>query len=188
MKGVMIISGGFYHMMDSEQNDVYIKGTITYEDFKKYNLYHTKKGRSGFFIFGVLFSLFLVLYNIDELLFLILPLFMIFSIIVTGLATLIITTAVRIRARREFNSDPFIKSEIRYIINENGITQQISKRVNNYLEWDYILKGYELDDMFLIYVSKNKAIIIPKRFFASNDDLHALKKIISRNTNRIKLK
>ncbi|WP_066190363.1 YcxB family protein [Gracilibacillus timonensis] len=81
-----------------------------------------------------------------------------------------------------------IHNKINYKINGSGITQIISPYTNTYFDWNNIIKGYENEDMFRLYISNNKAIILPKRFFKSKEDIMAFKQLISANTDKVKLR
>ncbi|WP_369414031.1 YcxB family protein [Gracilibacillus salinarum] len=74
-----------------------------------------------------------------------------------------------------------------YTINNNGINQQVG-RSNVFINWNDIVKGYEHKEMFCLYISSSKAILLPKRYFASNDDKLVFKKLVRQNTNKVKLK
>ncbi|WP_066190353.1 YcxB family protein [Gracilibacillus timonensis] len=171
----------------SEYQEIHASGTITYNEFQKYNSYHSKKTVIAISLFSFFSIVLLGIIIADGSYFILVPFSIILASIVAVISILILVTAFRIRARREYNSDFLMTKEITYTINDNGITQQITKKSHNFIEWNYIVKGYEDDDMFRLYVSRNKAIVLPKRFFTSENDLTIFKKIISKNINKMKL-
>ncbi|WP_420796986.1 YcxB family protein [Alkalihalobacterium alkalinitrilicum] len=65
---------------------------------------------------------------------------------------------------------------------------QQAGRSNNFFDWSDIHFEREYEMMFLLYISKHKAIILPKRFFELNDDIDLFKIIVSKHveTNKIK--
>ncbi|WP_083270565.1 YcxB family protein [Bacillus marinisedimentorum] len=56
------------------------------------------------------------------------------------------------------------------------------------MEWGDISVAKEDKDMFRLYVSKNKAIILLKRFFDSNDQKNVFKTLIKKNLESKKIK
>jgi YcxB-like protein len=80
-----------------------------------------------------------------------------------------------------------IKNEFTYTFSENGINQKRGRSIT-YIEWNNIISIREYPPMFLIYVSINKAIVIPKRFFETNEEIKLFKKIINDNAMSEKTK
>ncbi|WP_170138910.1 YcxB family protein [Oceanobacillus chungangensis] len=91
------------------------------------------------------------------------------------------------RTQKEYKSDRLIKSDLSYTINKEGINQKVRKS-NNYIEWEDIYKFYEKKDMFLAYVSRNKAIILPKRYFNTYDEIVTLKNLVRERLKEKKIK
>lgn len=80
-----------------------------------------------------------------------------------------------------------MRSEITYIFGDDGIHQ---KRINSnsYYDWDDIRSIYEYRDMYLLYVSKYNAIILPKRFFETENKRDLFKKVVCDNVATQKVK
>ena len=92
-----------------------------------------------------------------------------------------------LRIRKEYNSDRMIKSELSYTINKEGIKQKI-RRSTTYYEWEDIFKVCEKKDMFLVYVSRNKAILLPKRYFNLDDEIVTFKNLVRDRLTEKKIK
>ncbi|MEH7388594.1 YcxB family protein, partial [Bacillus sp. JJ1521] len=88
---------------------------------------------------------------------------------------------------KAFKNDPLIKNEITYEINDKGISQKLSGAIAK-IEWKDILLAIEEKDMFRLYVSKNKAIILPFGFFNSTEEINILKRLIRGNMKAKKVK
>ncbi|EQB36293.1 MULTISPECIES: YcxB family protein [Virgibacillus] len=93
---------------------------------------------------------------------------------------LILKFILRIRVRKEFQSDTQIRHDLSYLISEQRIHQKRGSS-NTYFEWGDIFKAYEHKKMFRLYVSRNKAILLPKRFFKTNKDIELLKNMVHKN-------
>jgi len=170
-----------------------IKGTVSLEDFLKYNAYYTNRVLKRYFIYS-----FIILWAIAILLKMPLPsnsLLLMFVLIPQGIFALILSflifltlnKALKRRAIKEYESDQIIKNEASYTFNNGGINQQI-RRSNNFFEWSDIRLALEREEMFLLYVSKRKAIVLPKTFFGSSDEINLFKNIVSKNIDTSKVK
>ena len=170
-----------------------IKGTVSLEDFLKYNAYYNNRVLKRYFIYS-----FFILWAIAILQKMPLPsnlLLMMFVLIPQGIFALILSflifltlnKALKRRAIKEYESDQIIKNEASYTANSEGINQHI-RRSNNFFEWRDIRLALEREEMFLLYVSKRKAIVLPKTFFGSNDEINLFKNIVSKNIETSKIK
>lgn len=91
------------------------------------------------------------------------------------------------RSKREFKSDKLIQSEITYDVTTEGVHQQV-KRMSSFFEWSDFLKVQELEHMFLLYLSKNKAVVLPKRHFQTWDDINLFRDFVAAHVVSSKLK
>ncbi|MDX8045266.1 YcxB family protein [Gracilibacillus sp. S3-1-1] len=175
-------------MGNKETERVHLTGSLTFNDYKKHLTYHLRKPVLFYFCFVFFFTVYFC-YNIisDGAYIIIVPIVTIVATLVALIFSFLLNLLLRLLGRREFNSDLISKNEIKYIIDDEGIRQQVTERMHNFIEWRYIIKYYESEDLFRLYVSRRKAIIIPKRFFVSNDDLKVFKKIVNQNISRVKL-
>ncbi|WP_113971468.1 YcxB family protein [Rossellomorea aquimaris] len=162
------------------------------DDYKLFNALHTKKtlrmiSLSYFVLIFVIFA-FTTFSLMEEALDVVI--FTIFNVIFTSVATLLLFLLAKVLLRwkgiKEFNSDQLMKREHTYHFDENGITQ-MRGRSTNYYEWADTLKVQGNKRMFLIYLSKNKAIPLPERFFKSHMDMDSFKKIVSDNMDSKKV-
>lgn len=164
-----------------------IKGTLSLEDFIKYNKYHLNKTVTIYFIicFFILFAI--IQGPLSGDLFFIIIFAGIPSLIISSLLFLFAKTVNKQRAIKEFNSDQLIKKETMYSFSSEGIEQKI-RRSSNYFEWDDFLFAIEREEIFLLYVSKHKAIVLPKSFFSSTNEIVLFKGIVSTNMEASKVR
>lgn len=167
-----------------------LRGTLSKQEFKKHGDYHFNKIFyticTLFFIFSYLYFL-TVIWNSEDLhKVFYYVIFALISLVFSSILLIAFKINIKLKAGREFKSDPLIKCEITYIISAQEIHQKIG-RSNHYLEWKQIRKAYENNDMFRLYVSRAKAIVLPKRFFASEEEIQQLKLFITENLNKDKV-
>ncbi|RCW66945.1 YcxB family protein [Saliterribacillus persicus] len=174
-------------MTENSSKEISIAGTLSYADFKKYNSYHRRKIVIGYFAFAFLAFFYILSNGITSNGVSVYPLAAILSFVASATLTLILILLLGIRIRREFKSDQIIKNEISYVINNEGINQKI-RRSNLFIDWSDLLVAKEDHDMFRLYISKNKAMILTKRFFNSTEEINTLKTLIKNNLNSKKVK
>ncbi|WP_156203169.1 YcxB family protein [Candidatus Syntrophocurvum alkaliphilum] len=83
---------------------------------------------------------------------------------------------------KEYYSDKLIQQEFKCIINNEGI-EQINTRNSkskSFSTWDDFVSAQEYKDVFFLFVSRRNAVIIPKRFFYSNEDIKTFKAFINK--------
>ncbi|MGD7044819.1 YcxB family protein [Jeotgalibacillus proteolyticus] len=176
-----------------DENKLTVSGTVTKEEFNKYGKYHFELAYRIIFysLFIFIFFIFAIptinMADADFYIFLFIP-YAIFSLLVSFLVVLIGKFTSKIRTSREYNSDQLIQKEITYTFTPKEIQQKFDRSVG-YFEWNQIQNVHENKDMFRLYVSKAKAIILPKRFFNSNAEIELLKKLVrdKLDNNKVKL-
>ncbi|WP_113928334.1 YcxB family protein [Bacillus sp. P14.5] len=170
-----------------------VSGTISKDDFINHNRYHIKKFNrivllSGFVTFLAIFIIGTWSINQDlwDWTFAII-LGLIFATVISSVLLVFAKVFTKFRAAKEYKSDQLLKNEITYIFSSDEIQQKIRKSTN-YLEWNDILKVREHPDMFQMYISRNKAILLPNSYFSSKADKEKLKQLISENVSKEKVK
>jgi len=63
--------------------------------------------------------------------------------------------------KKQFRTNPFLKSKIHYTINNEGITQSSDQFKTKYLWNQFHLVG-ETNTFFYLYITNNQALLIPK--------------------------
>jgi hypothetical protein len=174
-----------------EKDTLILRGTLTKKEYKKHGDYHFKKILHTIFLSFMIFSFltFVIgtwnaedLDNVFSYIF-----FALFSLVLSSVLLIGLKIITKLKASREYKSDPLVKKEITYIISSQEIHQKIGKS-NNYLEWEQIRTAYENTEMFRLYVSRAKAIVLPKRYFASEEEIKLLKRLITKNLSKDKVK
>jgi YcxB-like protein len=174
-----------------EKDTLILRGTLTKKEFTKHGDYHFKKILHTIFLSFMIFSFLtyvIATWNAEDLddvfsyIF-----FALFSLILSSVLLIGLKIITKLKAYREYKSDPLVKREITYIISSQEIHQKIGKS-NNYLEWEQIRTAYENTEMFRLYVSRAKAIVLPKRYFASEEEIQLLKRLITKNLSKDKVK
>lgn len=170
-------------MTTKSNKGISISGTLTYAEYKKSNWYHIRKIVFGGFVI-VFLCLIMTFFDLisDSLIFV-----TILSFITSGMISLLLVLFLFIRVRNEFKSDNINNSKVSYEMDNKGINKKV-RRSNSYIDWSDIFVAKEDKDMFRLYISKNKAIVLPKRFFNSKEEINFFKTLIERNLNTNKIK
>ncbi|MGD6993905.1 YcxB family protein [Sutcliffiella horikoshii] len=169
--------------MEENKEVVSVSGVISKEIFKKLFGYHIQS------LNRVILTILLVGFFLYT--WLILDLDWIFALIVAlilwGIIKLMLTVVINFRSVKEYKSDKLMQNEVFLTISEDGIEQK-RRKAEAFWEWDDILSIHEQKEMFLFYVSKNKAVLLPKSFMV-NHEMIKLRKIIHNNalTQKVKL-
>lgn len=162
---------------------VTVSGSITVDEFKKYQAYHVRRiNLSFFFVVLVVFTLMFVSV-IDAIWFISIWFAALFALVPSGLFLLFVKTLNRYRAKKEFESDPIALNEMTYTFSEEGVHQKV-RRSDNYYEWSDFSSFQETPELFLLYVSKRKAILLPKRFFRSNEQQERFRSMVGEHRPR----
>lgn len=155
-----------------ENEEVQFGGTLTKKEFYKLNSYVNRK---RFFIaIAVYFTLLFLLYL---LLFRHLFISIVRAVVFTLVLWLVLMIIVPLRVRKEYSSNQLIKQEVHYDVNRNEIIQMRGKS-KVYYKWEDLNSAYEYKDMFRIHISKHQALVIPKRFFESDEDILKFQSLI----------
>jgi hypothetical protein len=175
----------------TEKDTLILHGTLTKKEFTMHGDYHFKKILHTIFLSFMIFSFLTFVIptwnaeDLDKVFSYII--FALFSLVLSSILLVGLKIITKLKTAREFKSDPLVKKEITYIISSQEIHQKIGKS-NNYLEWGQIRTAYEHTDMFRLYVSRAKAIVLPKRYFASEEEIQLLKRMIITNLSKDKVK
>ena len=165
-------------MDNNETNEIHVSGTIAENDIVQINDFFSRKIYFGVLLTGLVFILPPIRFLFDALPFGFYTLFIIISVL---LSLLFLRFRIRQQARKLYKSDALAKLDRKVTISNLGITQKISNKSETHFEWTDIIKGVELNDVFILYVSNNNVIAIPKVFFKSTKEIHFFKKIANEN-------
>jgi hypothetical protein len=93
------------------------------------------------------------------------------------------------KSKKAFVTDNLIQEPQRYSISDEGI-QYSSESGDGQIKWEDIYKIGETNNLFVFFVSSNRALIIPKRFFQSEQDKLSFKDLGRKYmfSNRVKFK
>ncbi|GAA0300275.1 hypothetical protein GGQ92_001512 [Gracilibacillus halotolerans] len=156
---------------------LYASGILSKEEFVKLNVFH----RRGFsFIVSIFVPLYFFItndYNFNLNFILLIPFMFIFILLLIIMSKMLF----KYSARKQFDSDPLARLERKYTITTTGITEQIIGKSHVDFKWSDVKKSFELDHLFVLYISNRSALLIPKKFFNSAEDISAFKEIANEN-------
>ncbi|WP_456275110.1 DUF4870 domain-containing protein [Bacillus sp. AK128] len=166
-------------MNRSTDENITFKGTLTFKDFKKYNMFHVRKAMLSMFILSFLLSFLLLSAFIYEDITLTV---LINSFIIGVFGLLFLFSLNHFQTRKLFYSESFLKLQQVYTVNKEGMILE-TERSKTYYRWSDVTKSYELEEMFLLYVSKAKAMVIPKTYFFTESDIDTFRSFIKIELN-----
>ena len=163
------------------------KGIVNLKEFKRYNKYHVRKREmTCFFLSLVLFFITFYVSMTGDFLSVI-----IFSILFSVITSILLTFVIKLinirAAMKEYKSESKIKSEMIYIFNSEGIRLK-TESSDALFRWEEIQRAIQKKEMFILYVTTIKAIVIPKRFFCTEEDIELFKGIVLENMDATKVK
>lgn len=156
-----------------KNEEVHCGGTLTWREFKKYNFYARRKlfTITSISFFFILFLIYIILFHKILISF---TMAAAFALVLWILITIIFP----LKVRNEYSSNQLIKQEIQYDVNKDEVVQTRGKS-KTFFKWEDFISAYEHKDMFQIHVSKNQAVVLPKRFFKNDDVISDFRRLIS---------
>lgn len=161
-----------------------IRVKLTAEDYAAFNTYHGRWQLAGLFVFyWALFVIFAELSGVtgeSSRLEIVIPVAFVLS------ALMLAFQLWRIRARtvKMFESDKFSKSEQHIEMTEEGI-RHTNGDTTVVVAWEDVFKAAETSGAIILYLSRNKVIMLPKRDIA---DLSEVKISLRHYLPAVKLK
>ena len=167
-KGVVIL----------ENNEIKVSGLISEDAMKEYIVFHSNRTRIWYVILAI--SLYFVLLQVA------LPDVSIIFILVASLfmgmiVWFMVPKMYSKKGIKEYRSDQLMQQEVFYTINAEGIYQKV-RRSEMLTRWEDISSIHETKNLFLFYISKNKAIVIPQKFLLKSE-MQRLRQLIKEKEN-----
>ncbi|KMJ57230.1 hypothetical protein AB685_17665 [Bacillus sp. LL01] len=162
--------------MQTNREEVSVSGIVSFEDYNTYVSFHWRKMRLMF----TLISAFLYIPITTYLVYLPFIGRLIGAVVLGLIVWYMIPVLNKFKVKQEFNSDQLIKNEIFITVSKEGVQQKVRKSEAN-LEWSDIVAIHETKDMFVFYISKNKAILIPQSFLMDGSEKEKLREVIREN-------
>lgn len=172
-------------MENKLDNKIILEFTGTFSELKKYSFYVLRKkilyGFIGMFIFYTLLDMGLSqrMCTSKDLL---------RSLIVSIFLVSVFCISMYIRIWKAYFKDPLLKLKKTYTLSNHGINITTSQS-EMAVSWEEIIKIKELNDMFIFYVTSCIGIMLPKKYFKSQDEINLFKALIQKEakTKNIKL-
>ncbi|WP_226681965.1 YcxB family protein [Sutcliffiella horikoshii] len=161
-----------------ENNEIKVSGLISEEAMKEYIVFHSNRTRIWYVILAILlYSVLLqiALPDVSIVFILVASLFM--GIIVWFMVPKMYSK----KGIKEYRSDQLMQQEVFYTINAEGIHQKV-RRSEMLTRWEDIFSIHETKNLFLFYISKNKAIVIPQKFLLKSE-MQRLRQLIKEKEN-----
>ncbi len=167
-------------MNQKESKEITAKGSLAFAQYMKFIMYRQRKTFSIVSIVSL--PMFIVLYNgLDIINVHYLSIFDYILVLLSSLIyVLLILLGMFFKFFREYKNDSLIRQEMTYILTSNSI-RQVTQKVTATYYWNDFITIKEQKDLFLLYLSKTRAIIIPKTFFKNTEDIRQFKQFLKDN-------
>lgn len=98
-------------------------------------------------------------------------------------AMIIVLVSVYFSAKRYFASNKALQEKIHYIFSKDGIVSEAESSSSRF-KWDLIREARETAHSFLLFIAHGQMIIIPRRSFASEEDIILMRELLRRELGR----
>ena len=153
---------------------------LTKKDIFKFSFFHNEIKNKFSLIFSlivfitlVIYALFLIIFKFYDLYIYVVSFFVVFFIFLILPATIAIFKNKNISLNIKIDSE----SSVLVIDNIYGHSE---------INWSQMHKIYKLKNLLLIYMTKNAAIVIPKRIFATEQEMNETWELIQECYNKYK--
>ncbi|MBW5447036.1 hypothetical protein GE107_13285 [Cohnella sp. CFH 77786] len=145
-----------------EREDHTIRVTLTAEDYTGFNLYHGRWQLAGLFAFYwclfVIFAKWSGVLGDSANLAVVIPA----AFVISGVMLAFQLWRIRARTAKLFASDKVSKLEQHIALTDGGIRHTTGETTVN-VPWDDVFKVGEFSKAIVIYLARNKVIMLPKR-------------------------
>ncbi|WP_138751990.1 YcxB family protein [Paenibacillus sinopodophylli] len=164
--------------MDSQEK-LSVKGKLSYQDYMDFQVLHNKnKNLLQFVNLFVIFMLTVLIvssFNVSDL-----PMYIVIGLMVSGLFTLVTAIFATIKYKNVFKSDRLLQKEYSYFIGNDGIG--IESEVGKWeMKWSDVYQAKQNHKLHSILIAKNKALIIPRSFFANSEQIKEFETLLRNN-------
>lgn len=155
-----------------------IYSQLTKEDFSAFTRYSLRKqSRLRLIIFGGV-AILMCFFNYNSQSDLTINLInIVMTLFVFGLFLLAINWLIGRNVNKVLKNSPFLLDKRKISITEEGLEEK-SDLNSGFFKWEAILSVEDGNELILIYIGKNMAIIVPKRDFKSKDESVAFVSLI----------
>lgn len=174
-------------MSQTKNENLTFHGKLTFKEFKIYNIFHSRKAQVVMFVvsFFAAFFMWSTLRSTPSS-------FLDFRLVITSIlfgviGVFMLYTVTNRQARKHFYSESFMKLKQSYTVNKDGIILETERSKANF-QWSDVISAHELESLFLVYVAKAKAMVIPKRYFETDQDISKFKSFLTTELESKKVK
>ncbi|WP_226577266.1 YcxB family protein [Halobacillus litoralis] len=162
----------------SSTDEVKVSGILKKNEYKLYHAYYYSSLILGLFtitliLFGVLFYpavdgslLKRAVYAFG------------FALVPAAFVVFVTKFVIHLRSTGEYTSDQLNRHRYTYTINDEGISLE-EKQANQSFTWKDLLSFHDHPRMFLVYVTGNNVLVLPKRYFETNQQIESFVQILT---------
>lgn len=166
-----------------------VNTTLKSEDVQEFNLWFSLNSRIILNAFSVVAYFVILLLITKDYSTSSLSILAVTAVILAVVLWYITRSSLIKKSKKAFATDSLSQQPQSYSISDDGI-QHDSESGSGQVKWEEIHKIGETMSLFVFFVSSNRALIIPKRFFQSQQDTMAFKDLARKYmfSHRVKFK
>lgn len=161
-------------------NEINVKTKLEAKDVKEFNLAYSSKSRAlmGVILFIFYLTVMIIVSERRDAEYIILLGGI--AVVISFVSWFLNKKSVERRSGKAFSMDKSAQMEQKYLISENNINYE-SESGSGDIKWSEIHKVTETKNLFLIFVSTNRTLIIPKNSFISEKETTTFRYFIKKN-------
>lgn len=170
-------------------NEIKVETVLKSEDVQEFNLWFSLNSRIILNAFSVVAYFVILLLITKDYSTSSISILAVTAIILAVVLWYMTKSSLVKKSKKAFATDSLIQQPQSYTITDEGISYQ-SEAGSGQVKWEEIHKIGETMNLFVFFVSTQRALIIPKRFFQSEEDKITFKELAKKYmfSNRVKFK
>lgn len=170
-------------------NEIKVNTVLTAGDFQEFNLWFSTNSRIILNAFSVVAYTAAMLAVTKDYTPVSLTILAVSAALLAAVLWFITKSSISKKSKKAFESDSLAQQAQNYTLSDDGL-QYESESGSGQVKWADMHKVNETANLFVLFVSSNRALIVPKRFFQDAGDVDAFKDLARKHmfSSRVKFK
>lgn len=164
-----------------ENNEINFIGKLTFKEFRKSKSHQMRIIVQAAPFLILILGFFIYARNTPLMVSVIISLF--YTIVFVILLHIMLLIIYQI----QYKTDPILKNERQFSIQKDGLHIS-TKNSEVFYGWDGLRSACDYKNIYLLYVSALRMIMIPKRFFDKEEEIEAFERLLSAHISSEKIK
>ncbi|WP_026702126.1 YcxB family protein [Salibacterium aidingense] len=156
-----------------ETNEFSIQGRFTLEDVVAHHMYHRRNFFNTSFLF-MFVLLFLLFSDGMEQGF---GLSVLSALLSAGVVRILGKHIIKRSITKKLQKESFTEEEVTFTFSPAGV-QQRQEHHDDFVKWRQMRRIYEQPELFQLYLTNQKTMVLPKHFYHSEEDIRRFKQLL----------